>query len=202
MSKGESVIQLSPTSLRFWEKLGLSPRSGPKDVVAFVFFEEKKDEDRETEIESWLTKVSAAYSVLWLTFDIIPRHFADCLYRQKILVLMSLVVRTLSQSRDLRPHDSTRFARPFAALSKRSPPHIQTSSSTSLLHHASSPLRPRRSVKYCPPYGASTSSISRATSSSTSSQSHSFSALIFTLLRASVAWTRLYAVSMIVSYFQ
>ena len=63
VSKGESVIQLSPTSVRFWEKLGLSPRAGPKDVVAFVFFEEKKDEDRETEIENWLVKVSAAYSV-------------------------------------------------------------------------------------------------------------------------------------------
>ena len=66
VSKGETVIQLSPTSLRFWEKLGLSPRAGPKDVVAFVFFEEKKDEDREAEIENWLAKVSSAYSVYLL----------------------------------------------------------------------------------------------------------------------------------------
>ncbi|TBU27711.1 mediator complex subunit 13 C-terminal-domain-containing protein [Dichomitus squalens] len=62
VGKGESIIQVSPTSLRFWEKLGLSPRAGPKDVVAFVLFEEKKDEDREAEIETWLAKVSAAYS--------------------------------------------------------------------------------------------------------------------------------------------
>ncbi|KAI0751627.1 mediator complex subunit 13 C-terminal-domain-containing protein [Daedaleopsis nitida] len=61
VGKGDSVIQLSPTSLRFWEKLGLSPRAGQKDVTAFVFFE-GTDEERENEIEGWLSKVSAAYS--------------------------------------------------------------------------------------------------------------------------------------------
>ncbi|RPD62123.1 hypothetical protein L226DRAFT_463453 [Lentinus tigrinus ALCF2SS1-7] len=62
IGKGDAVIQVSPTSLRFWEKLGLSPRAGPKDVTAFVFFE-GSDEERETEVETWLGKVSTAYSV-------------------------------------------------------------------------------------------------------------------------------------------
>lgn len=62
LGKGDAVIQLSPASLRFWEKLGLTPRAGPKDVTAFVFFE-GSDEERENEVENWLGKVSAAYSV-------------------------------------------------------------------------------------------------------------------------------------------
>ena len=62
VGKDGTVIQLSPTSLRFWEKLGLAPRAGPKDVTAFVFYE-GTDEEREAEIETWLDKVSTAYSV-------------------------------------------------------------------------------------------------------------------------------------------
>ncbi|KAI0329947.1 hypothetical protein GY45DRAFT_1251784 [Cubamyces sp. BRFM 1775] len=61
VGKDGSVVQLSPPSLRFWEKLGLAPRAGPKDVTAFVFYE-GTDEEREAEIEAWLDKVSAAYA--------------------------------------------------------------------------------------------------------------------------------------------
>lgn len=62
VGKDETVVQLSSTSLRFWEKLGLTPRAGPKDVTAFIFYE-GADEERETELESWLDKVSTAYAV-------------------------------------------------------------------------------------------------------------------------------------------
>lgn len=62
VGKGDTVIQMSPTSLRFWEKLGLSPRAGQKDVTAFVFFE-GTDDDRDAGIEDWLSRVAAAYSV-------------------------------------------------------------------------------------------------------------------------------------------
>ncbi|KAI0352771.1 hypothetical protein OH77DRAFT_1428194 [Trametes cingulata] len=61
VGKDEAIIQLSTTSLRFWEKLGLTPRAGPKDVTAFIFYE-GTDENRDTELETWLQKVSAAYS--------------------------------------------------------------------------------------------------------------------------------------------
>ncbi|KAH9853381.1 mediator complex subunit 13 C-terminal-domain-containing protein [Lenzites betulinus] len=61
VGKDEAIIQIASTSLRFWEKLGLTPRAGPKNVTAFVFYE-GADEEHETEIEAWLMKVSAAYS--------------------------------------------------------------------------------------------------------------------------------------------
>ncbi|KAH9921543.1 uncharacterized protein BXZ73DRAFT_91803 [Epithele typhae] len=60
LAKGDAVMQVLPPSLRFWEKLGLSPRAGPKDVTAYVFFE-SSDEDRGAEVEDWLARVSAAY---------------------------------------------------------------------------------------------------------------------------------------------
>ncbi|KAI0772549.1 mediator complex subunit 13 C-terminal-domain-containing protein [Trametes elegans] len=61
VGKDESIVLMSPTSLRFWEKLGLTPRPGPKDVTAFVFYE-GSDEDRDSVFECWLGKVSTAYS--------------------------------------------------------------------------------------------------------------------------------------------
>lgn len=68
VGKGDTVIQMSPTSLRFWEKLGLSPRAGQKDVTAFVFFE-GTDDDRDAGIEDWLSRVAAAYSVRALIYS-------------------------------------------------------------------------------------------------------------------------------------
>ncbi|KAK7689058.1 hypothetical protein QCA50_007749 [Cerrena zonata] len=38
-AKSNSVIQILPTALSFWEKLGLEPRAGGKDVTAYVFYE-------------------------------------------------------------------------------------------------------------------------------------------------------------------
>lgn len=60
--KSEALIQVLPTALRFWEKLGLRPRVGSKDVTAFVFFEGISDA-KETEVADWLDRVSQAYSV-------------------------------------------------------------------------------------------------------------------------------------------
>ncbi|KAL6299971.1 hypothetical protein BKA93DRAFT_741474 [Sparassis latifolia] len=61
VGKSDSVVQVLPTAVRFWEKLGLGPRSGKKDVIVYVFFEGGGDE-RESEIAQWLDIVSAAYS--------------------------------------------------------------------------------------------------------------------------------------------
>ncbi|OBZ71892.1 Mediator of RNA polymerase II transcription subunit 13 [Grifola frondosa] len=61
VGKADSVVQVSPTALRFWEKLGLGPRPGRKDITAFIFFEHVGD-DREAEVEEWLGKVSATYA--------------------------------------------------------------------------------------------------------------------------------------------
>jgi mediator of RNA polymerase II transcription subunit 13 len=40
IGKGEAVIQVLPPALRFWEKLGLSPKGGRKSVATFIMFEE------------------------------------------------------------------------------------------------------------------------------------------------------------------
>jgi mediator of RNA polymerase II transcription subunit 13 len=62
VGKGETVIQASPSALRFWDKLGLRPRGGQKDVTAFVFYEDE-GEERHQEVENWLGYLSTVYSV-------------------------------------------------------------------------------------------------------------------------------------------
>jgi mediator of RNA polymerase II transcription subunit 13, fungi type len=62
VAKSDSLIQVLPTALRFWDKLGLSPRAGKKDVCAFVFFEEL-DVARVNAVDRWLQWVSSTYTV-------------------------------------------------------------------------------------------------------------------------------------------
>jgi mediator of RNA polymerase II transcription subunit 13 len=62
IGKSDAVIQVLPTALRFWEKLGLGPRGGKKNVTAFVLFEDS-GEGRQTQVEAWLRSVSATYTV-------------------------------------------------------------------------------------------------------------------------------------------
>ena len=62
VAKSEAVIQVLPSALRFWDKLGLSPRAGKKDVCTFVFFEES-DEARVGVVDKWLQWVSSTYTV-------------------------------------------------------------------------------------------------------------------------------------------
>lgn len=64
-----------PTALRFWDKLGLGPKSGKKDVTVFVLYEqgyhEAEQHDRlgkakiwrDEQIGSWLRNVCALYKV-------------------------------------------------------------------------------------------------------------------------------------------
>lgn len=75
VGKGSQIIQVLPTALKFWEKLGLEPRGGKKDVVAFVFYEDEDEgtqemEDGETRLsetqamaERWLAWMGTAYAV-------------------------------------------------------------------------------------------------------------------------------------------
>lgn len=50
-----------PTAIRFWEKEGLGPRGGNKDVVAFALFEE--GEDKEKLVQGWMERIGRVYSV-------------------------------------------------------------------------------------------------------------------------------------------
>ncbi|KAL1663171.1 hypothetical protein GGF50DRAFT_57540 [Schizophyllum commune] len=40
VAKGNSVVQVLPTALRFWDKLGLGPRAGRKEAVVYVVYED------------------------------------------------------------------------------------------------------------------------------------------------------------------
>lgn len=62
VAKASSVIQVLPTALSFWEKLGLEPRAGGKDVIAYVFYENTCAMN-EQHLCDWLDKVSSAYQV-------------------------------------------------------------------------------------------------------------------------------------------
>ncbi|OSX60611.1 hypothetical protein POSPLADRAFT_1048016 [Postia placenta MAD-698-R-SB12] len=59
--KSDAIVQVMPTALRFWEKLGLGPKAGLKNVTAFVFYEAGGPE-RESQIAAWIDQVSATYS--------------------------------------------------------------------------------------------------------------------------------------------
>jgi mediator of RNA polymerase II transcription subunit 13 len=61
IGKGEAVIQVLPPALRFWEKLGLSPKGGRKNVTAFVLFEENAE--RQSFMEKWLVGFTTTYQV-------------------------------------------------------------------------------------------------------------------------------------------
>ncbi|KAG8865115.1 hypothetical protein FRB96_000004 [Tulasnella sp. 330] len=56
-------IQLGATSLRFWDKLGLSPLGGSKDVVAFALYEEESTTPEHVAILSqWMEDVCKVYA--------------------------------------------------------------------------------------------------------------------------------------------
>jgi mediator of RNA polymerase II transcription subunit 13 len=65
IGKGDAVIHVLPTALRFWEKLGLGPKGGRKDLSAFVIFEDG-DHQRQTQMENWLVSVGNAYQVCYI----------------------------------------------------------------------------------------------------------------------------------------
>ncbi|KAG1715680.1 hypothetical protein ID866_1484 [Astraeus odoratus] len=62
VGKGDCVVQLLPSSLRFWEKLGLAPCGGKKDVTAYLVFDDGVASKQES-AESWLQKMSCVYNV-------------------------------------------------------------------------------------------------------------------------------------------
>ncbi|KAG2147926.1 mediator complex subunit 13 C-terminal-domain-containing protein [Suillus clintonianus] len=61
VGKSGCVVQVLPSALRFWEKLGLTPHGGKRDVVAFVFLEDGGLE-KQHQAEVWLNKMSVGYS--------------------------------------------------------------------------------------------------------------------------------------------
>lgn len=62
LSKSDTIVQVLPTALRFWTKLGLGPRGGKKNVTAFALFEDDGEGNQHL-VEKWLDGMSATYSV-------------------------------------------------------------------------------------------------------------------------------------------
>ncbi|KAL5508598.1 hypothetical protein ACEPAH_6217 [Sanghuangporus vaninii] len=60
IGKADTLVQMLPSSLRFWSKLGLTPRSGPKNVSAFMLYEECSRPTEE--LERWLNRTSCIYN--------------------------------------------------------------------------------------------------------------------------------------------
>ncbi|KAH7888131.1 mediator complex subunit 13 C-terminal-domain-containing protein [Phlebopus sp. FC_14] len=73
VGKGGCIVQVLPSSLRFWEKLGLTPWGGKKDITAFLFFEDSGLAKQQS-AENWLKRVSATYSARQLGSHIAGSH--------------------------------------------------------------------------------------------------------------------------------
>ncbi|ESK87950.1 proteophosphoglycan ppg4 [Moniliophthora roreri MCA 2997] len=60
VGKGDGVLEVLPTALRFWEKLGLGPKYGQKNATAFVLFDDD-DEWCQQRVEVWLSNFAGTY---------------------------------------------------------------------------------------------------------------------------------------------
>ncbi|KAG8993433.1 hypothetical protein FRB90_000697 [Tulasnella sp. 427] len=64
VGQSKSVIHVSAPAVRFWEKLGLSPLNGKKEVVTFALYEEGlASPERLTALSSWMKDVARLYSL-------------------------------------------------------------------------------------------------------------------------------------------
>jgi len=62
VGKGKSIVNVSPSVIRFWEKTGLHPAGGQKHVSAFVLYEGEGPEMFE-HVSRWFKRVAIAYTV-------------------------------------------------------------------------------------------------------------------------------------------
>ncbi|KAF9446731.1 hypothetical protein P691DRAFT_761374 [Macrolepiota fuliginosa MF-IS2] len=61
VGKGDTIINILPPALRFWEKLGLGPKGGDKDGTVYVLFADDGEQHRQGEVAGWLSGVCNAY---------------------------------------------------------------------------------------------------------------------------------------------
>lgn len=62
IGKGDAVIQILPPALRFWDKLGLTPKHGKKNQEIIVVFEDEGEQKR-GQIQTWMKALCATYEV-------------------------------------------------------------------------------------------------------------------------------------------
>ena len=96
MAKEDSIIELDPPALRFWDKLGLAPRGGSKDAESWVVYQEreglgkgrqpdtKQSQDASTRrslAQQWLSSTQRTYQVksdLFSQFNITDKSCKGC----------------------------------------------------------------------------------------------------------------------------
>ncbi|PPR01786.1 hypothetical protein CVT24_001701 [Panaeolus cyanescens] len=60
IGKGDAVIQILPPALRFWDKLGLTPKHGRKNQQLLVVFEDE-GEQKLDQVQTWMNALCATY---------------------------------------------------------------------------------------------------------------------------------------------
>ena len=64
VGKSHSIIRISPPGLRFWDKLGLSPQGGKKNILAFTLFQ-SKDQSKVSQVDNWMSNIGDVYEVFF-----------------------------------------------------------------------------------------------------------------------------------------
>lgn len=58
----QTIIHVVPAAIHFWDKLGLSPLHGPKDISSsFAIF--RPDDVQSASVDRWLHDVAECYAV-------------------------------------------------------------------------------------------------------------------------------------------
>lgn len=64
VGQSNAVVHVNTPALRFWDKLGLSPLNGKKDIVSFALYEEgSTSPERLGDMTSWMKDVARVYAV-------------------------------------------------------------------------------------------------------------------------------------------
>ncbi|KAG8912193.1 hypothetical protein FRC01_005248, partial [Tulasnella sp. 417] len=64
VGQSNAVVQVNTPALRFWDKLGLSPLNGKKDIVSFALYEEGlTSPERLSDMTGWMKDVARAYTL-------------------------------------------------------------------------------------------------------------------------------------------
>lgn len=96
VEKGKSIVNVSPSAIRFWEKTGLHPMGRQKNVNAFVLYEGEGTETFEN-ASRWFKRVSIAYTV---------RLYFSCTHH--VVYTMAVQKFWISRTRLLQGRLSTR----------------------------------------------------------------------------------------------
>jgi mediator of RNA polymerase II transcription subunit 13 len=62
VSQSAAILKVQPSAVRFWEKLGLHPRGGHKNVTALVFYDQRSIPTEA--VDAWSAGITAAYEVI------------------------------------------------------------------------------------------------------------------------------------------